>query len=149
MLSLLPPNGRGKQRASRTRTAVDPSGRRGVAVRIGVANQLEGFPRIANREGLEAHVSSVRRWQSSVDACKYCTALEMNLCNIAHRRVLAHSRFCLLAPLAGLGARYSGAGGPAVYSMGSPIRACCERHREKSTPGNSRLSGGREGAASY
>jgi hypothetical protein len=93
-LSFAPPNGRNKQRASRTRAAVDPSRRRGVVVRIAVANYLEGFARIANREGLEAHVSSVGCWRSSVDALRpqYCAALEMNLFNIAHRPIANHGR---------------------------------------------------------
>jgi hypothetical protein len=86
VLSLAPPNGRDKQRASRTRTGVDPSRRRGGVVRIAVANYLEGFARIANREGLEAHVSSLGCWLSSVDALRpqYGAALEMKLFHIAH-----------------------------------------------------------------
>ena len=112
MLSLAPPNGRAKQRASGTRAAVDPSHRRGVVVRIAVANYLEGFARIANREGLEAHVSSVKCWRSSVDALRpmlrrtrnesdqYCS-LAPNLAHVAERHRIAGGLWVSLDHLVG------------------------------------------------
>ena len=81
-------------------------------MRIAVANYLEGFARIANREGLEAHVSSVKCWRSSVDALRpmlrrtrnesdqYCS-LAPNLAHVAERHRIAGGLWVSLDHLVG------------------------------------------------